>query len=155
VDGLDKPDHDAFFAAPNSQRHTAKCTGCWLRVAQQIVDFAEQLIRPVRLANEAAIIGNFRLRRLYLTRGDDQEDVGPTSVNLSREVHPVARARHLNVGEKQPHVVAGFQQFQSGVGVLGFDDAKAVIFKQTSSVQAQKLIVFDYEDHLLRLAHKN
>jgi hypothetical protein len=29
----------------------------------------------------------------------------------------------MNVGEKQPHVVAGFQQFQRCVGVRGFDDA--------------------------------
>jgi hypothetical protein len=56
------------------------------------------------------------------------------------EPHPatapagIARAGHLNVGEK--HVVVDFQHFQSGVGVLGFDDAKAAIFKQTNSVQA-------------------
>ena len=101
-----------------------------------------------------AVIGNFRLSRLYLTGSDDQENAGPTSVNLSRQVHTVARAGHLNVGEKQPHVVAGFQQLQRGVGVLGFDDAKTMVLKQTGSVQAQKLIVFDYEDHWLRLAHK-
>jgi hypothetical protein len=89
-----------------------------LRFAQHIVHFAEQLIGSVRLANEVAVIGNFRLSGLYLTGSDDEEDAGPTSVNLSREIHTVARAGHLNVGEKQPHVVAGFQQFQRGVGVL-------------------------------------
>jgi hypothetical protein len=36
----------------------------------------------------------------------------------------------LNVGEKQPHVVAGFQQFQRGVGVRGFDNAKTIFLEQ-------------------------
>jgi hypothetical protein len=35
----------------------------------------------------------------------------------------------LNVSEKQPHVVPGFQQLQRGVSVLGLDDAKPMIFK--------------------------
>jgi hypothetical protein len=49
----------------------------------------------------------------------------------------------LDVGEKQPHVVASFQQFQRGVGVRGFDDAKAVVFKQTGSVHAHKRVIFN------------
>ena len=61
----------------------------------------------------------------------------------------------MNVGEKQPYVVAGFQQFQRGVGALGFDDAKAVFFKRVGSDHAQKRIVFNYEDHWLCLAHKS
>jgi hypothetical protein len=65
------------------------------------------------------MVGNFRLSGPCVTGSDD-----PTSVDLSRKVRPVARARHPNVGEKQPHVVAGFQQFQSGVSVLGFDKLK-------------------------------
>jgi hypothetical protein len=40
----------------------------------------------------------------------------------------------------------GFQQFQRSVGVLGFHDAKTMFFKQIGSMQAQKLIVFDYEN---------
>ena len=36
----------------------------------------------------------------------------------------------MNVGEKQPHVVAGFQQFQHGVGVRGFDNAKTIFLEQ-------------------------
>jgi hypothetical protein len=36
----------------------------------------------------------------------------------------------LNVCEKQPHVVAGFQQFQCGVGVRGFDNAKTIFLEQ-------------------------
>jgi hypothetical protein len=55
-----------------------------LRFAQHIVHFAEQLVRSVRLAYEAAVIGNFSLSGLHLTGSDDQEDAGPTSVNLSR-----------------------------------------------------------------------
>jgi hypothetical protein len=55
-------------------------------------------------------------------------------VNLSRKVHAVARAGHLNIGEKQPHVVTGFQQFQRGVGVRGFDDVKTIFLEQTDSV---------------------
>jgi hypothetical protein len=102
-----------------------------LRFAHHIVDFAEQILFSVRLADEAAMIGNFRLSGRYLTGSDDQEDAGPTSVNLSREVHTVARAGHLNVGEKQPHIVAGFQQFQRGVRVRGFDDAKTIFLEQT------------------------
>jgi len=67
-------------------------------------------------------------------------------VNLSRQVHPFARAGHLDVGEKQPHIVASFQQFQRGDGVRGIDDAKTIFLKRTDGVQAQKRIVFDYED---------
>ena len=52
--------------------------------SHQIVDFTEQIIRSVRLGHEAAIVGNFPWGRLFLTGSDDQEDVGPTSVNLSR-----------------------------------------------------------------------
>ncbi len=100
------------------------------------------------------MVGNFRLSGPCVTGSDDQKDVRPTSVNLSREVHPVARARHPNVGEKQPHVVAGFQQFQSGVSVLGFDNVKAVVFKHNGSVQANKRFVFNYENCWLR-SHKN
>jgi hypothetical protein len=37
--------------------------------------------------------------------------------------------------------------------VLGFDYAKAVFFKRVGCDHAQKRIVFDYEDHWLRLAH--
>jgi hypothetical protein len=39
----------------------------------------------------------------------------------------------LNVGEKQPHVVAGFQQFQRGVGVRGFDNAKTIFLEQPAA----------------------
>jgi hypothetical protein len=98
-------------------------------------------------------IGNFRLSGLYLTGSDDQEDIGPTSVNLSREVHSVARARHLNVGKKQPHVVAGFERFQRGVGVRGFDDLKPVLLEQASRVHAQTRVVFDHEYYGLGLAN--
>jgi hypothetical protein len=37
-----------------------------------------------RFAHETAIVGNFRLSGLYLAGSDDQKDVGPTGVNLSR-----------------------------------------------------------------------
>jgi hypothetical protein len=57
----------------------------------------------------------------------------------------------LNVGEKQPHVVAGFQQYQRGVGVRGFDNAKTIFLERPRSVEAQKRIVFDYEGSLASL----
>ena len=78
-----------------------------LRFVEQIVDFTEQFVRLIGLAYEAAVVGNFSLSRLHFTGRDDQEDVGPTCVNLSREVHSVDCAGHLNVREKQPHIVAG------------------------------------------------
>jgi hypothetical protein len=74
-------------------------------------------------------------------------------MNHSRQAHPVARAWHPNVGEKQPHVVPAVQQFQSGVSVLGLDDAEAVIFKRVGDVHAQKRFVLDYEDRWVRF-HK-
>jgi hypothetical protein len=37
--------------------------------------------------------------------------------------------------------------FSAASAFSGFDDAKTFFLKQTRSVQAQKLIVFDDEDH--------
>jgi hypothetical protein len=124
-----------------------------LRFAHHIVHFAEQFIGSVRLADEVPVIGNFCLIGLYVTGSYNQEDVGPPGVNLSRKVHSVARARHLNVGKKQPHIVASFQQFQRGIGIRGFQDAKTIFFKKIARVHAQKRFVFDYEDRWLRFAH--
>jgi hypothetical protein len=67
--------------------------------AHEVVHFAEQFVRSIRLGHEAAVVGN---------------------VCLSR----------------------------------GFDNAKAVVFKQCGRVQAQKRIVFDYKDCRLLLADK-
>ena len=67
----------------------------------------------------------------------------------------VARAGHLNIGKKQPHVVPGFEQFQRGVCVRGFDDAKAVFFKRIGSDHAQKRLVFNYENQWFYLAHES
>ena len=47
-----------------------------LGFARHIVHFAEQILCSVRLAYEVAVMGNFRLSGLYLTGGDDEEDVG-------------------------------------------------------------------------------
>ena len=55
-----------------------------LGFARHIVHFAEQIPRSVGLAYEAVVIGNFRLSGRYLAGSDDQEDSGPTSLNLSR-----------------------------------------------------------------------
>jgi len=46
-----------------------------LRFAHHVVHFAEQII-SIRLAYEAAVIGNFRLSGLYMTGSDDQKDAG-------------------------------------------------------------------------------
>jgi hypothetical protein len=58
---------------------------------------------------------------------------------------PVAGSRHLNVGEEQANVDAGFQQFERSVGILGFNHGKASFLKRVGSDHAQKRIVFDCE----------
>ena len=47
-----------------------------------------------------AVIGNLRADGRRLARSDNQQDAGPTGVNLARQIHSVERAWHLNVGEK-------------------------------------------------------
>ena len=64
-----------------------------LGFARHIVHFAEQIPRSVGLAYEAVVIRNFRLSGRYLAGSDDQEDSGPTSVNLS-----LGPYRHIEPG---------------------------------------------------------
>ena len=66
----------------------------------EIVHLAEQLRGPIWLGDEAAVVGNLSAGGRPLARSNDQQDVGPTGVNLARQTHAVERPWHLNVREE-------------------------------------------------------
>jgi hypothetical protein len=109
-----------------------------LGFAHHIVHFGEQLICPIRLTDEAAVTGNVSLSGLCSPGSDDQEDSGPTSVNLLRRVHPVARAGHLNVvkSNRTSRVSSSFSAasaFSASTTSKPFSSNRPTAYRRTSA----------------------
>ena len=74
-----------------------------------VADLTKKVMLAVRFGDEAAIIGDVGVFHAYTARCDEQEHVRPALVHLMDEIHPVQGPRHLNVREKQLHVLPRFK----------------------------------------------
>jgi hypothetical protein len=118
-----------------------------LRLPHKVIDFTYKIGSAIGLPDKAAIIGNVGGIRTRLAGGDDQENIRPSGVHFSRQIHAVQFSGHLDIGEEQPHVRVGFKDVESGRGVFSFNNVKAVVFKHAPGVQPQELFVVDNQSH--------
>src|SRR5471030_3102656 len=70
----------------------------------KLVDLAQKLFGPIRLADEAAVVCDLGFSRLYLARGDYEQHAGPALMHLAGKLQSVAAGRHLNVCKEQSDV---------------------------------------------------
>jgi hypothetical protein len=71
-----------------------------LRFTHEVVDLGEQIRRPIRLTDKAAVIRNLGATRLSVPGSNHEKHTGPPCMDLSREIHTVQCPGHLNVSEK-------------------------------------------------------
>jgi hypothetical protein len=67
------------------------------KFTHEVVDLGEQIRRPMRLTDKATVIRNLGAIRLSLPGSNHEKH---TCMNLSREINPVQRPGHLNVGDE-------------------------------------------------------
>jgi hypothetical protein len=76
----------------------------------------------VGLGDEAPTFRKLSSARSDFSRDDEDQDPGPAAMNESGKIESVQAARHLNVSEDHPHVVAPFEPGESLIGVASLND---------------------------------
>jgi hypothetical protein len=121
--------------------------------AHHRLQFADHLLHSERLAEEATIDRPFGVRRRHLPRNQYDLDGGPAVVHRMGQLEAVHAAGHLNIGEQQRYVRAGFENGDSLIGVDGLDRAEAGILDDVDGTHAQHHLILNNQDvgHLGRI----
>ena len=93
-------------------------------LAHHVLHFRDHLLHVERLSEEAAVGGLVIVGQFQLTGHQDDLDQRPSLVDGVGELEAVHASGHLDVGEQQFDVGAGFEDRQRIVGIDGFNGVK-------------------------------
>lgn len=121
-------------------------------IAQKLLDVPDQLLRPIGLGEESAIVSNLGGARRDFAGGHDELHMRPTVVDAARELHPIECAGHVDVGKQQSHLWPRLEHAQGRLGVRRLEDTEAAFLQDVGGPEAYELFVLRHQDDGLQVA---
>jgi hypothetical protein len=113
----------------------------------EVPHLSDEDIGLVWFRKKATVVRQLLIRRSQTPGRYEEKDVGPALVHLAGEVHPVLFAGHLNVGEEQADIVAGFENLEGCRGTGRLENLEPLGLEEAGCMKAQNGLVVDNQDY--------